>query len=115
VKTEENEASSANETNAANEALNQSNELTVEANAANEALNQSNELTVEANEPSKPSSQQRALSLVLPLGFLLVFWLGWVAWRRRDWILGLPSLSVLVFPFLGLEASGSRAFWYVVT
>jgi len=44
------------------------------------------------------------VSLVLPLGLLLLFWVGWMVWGRRDWILVLPGLGVLAFPFFGLEA-----------
>ena len=49
------------------------------------------------------------VSLVLPLVLLLVFWLGWVVWIRRFEALLFPAVAVLVYPFLGLEASISVA------
>jgi hypothetical protein len=49
-------------------------------------------------------------SLVLPLVLLFVLWLGWVFWMRRFEALLFPAMAVLVYPFLGLEASISVAY-----
>jgi len=43
------------------------------------------------------------LSLVLPLLFLLLIWLGWVIWKRRFSALTFPVIAICLYPFMSVE------------
>ncbi|MFX0135779.1 MAG: hypothetical protein ACFFDN_19205 [Candidatus Hodarchaeota archaeon] len=43
------------------------------------------------------------LSLVPPLLFLLLIWLGWVIWKRRFRALPFPILAIVLYLFMSLE------------
>jgi len=44
------------------------------------------------------------LSLVSPLLFLLLIWLGWVIWKRLFRALPFPIMTIGLYPFMSLEA-----------
>jgi len=43
------------------------------------------------------------LSLVPPLLFLLLIWLGWVIWKRRFRALPFPVMAIGLYPFMSVE------------
>ncbi|MFX0184219.1 MAG: hypothetical protein ACFE95_14140 [Candidatus Hodarchaeota archaeon] len=54
------------------------------------------------------------LSLVQPLLFLLLIWLGWAIWRRRFRALPFPVVAMGLYPFTSLETVASTVSLFAV-